>query len=472
MNTVQTLFRKQDRVFNSTFDSLKNKLWNAIQTTTLERFIKEISETEHVRTIRDHLGRSLLHMAVEQQNVNLVHCLLHAGVNPNLKEMCGVTPLIIAVITNNKEICKMLVNSQASVRGPLFTNIPSPLAVAMKMELEERYELLDPSLSDQEDDDIASYDAGFKRSVNVTRSQGNEKKENCKRGSPGFITGVVGDVGTCKSNRGVMSRSDAYEWVGIIPGDLHTKGYFAEACFKEQGPGGFHYLVAKVLKRPKLTKEAFKKKKFSEGNLDRIREAVRDGARSYGLAAVWEFKDSDLFPSEVDKRQCFRSTGSHVKLFLERFKAWLQRSRSASISFRYRSQMFLFYGPLLELFDISTNHCWGRAREASYILQLPIYAQLNFRNYYSESFIHVTNFLGKWPLAFRNLLSNNCSINLSGRKGCGIELDAFVEAEIVQPLKVYMSGRKLFYFVIQNCHREGRNIKLYHIVCSITHLTH
>jgi hypothetical protein len=225
------------------------------------------------------------------------------------------------------------------------------------------------------------------------------------------------------------------------------------------------------LKRPKLTKEAFKKKKFSEGNLDRIREAVRDGARSYGLAAVPEFKDSDLFPSEVDKRQCFRSTGSHVKLFLERFKAWLQRSISASISFRYRSQMFLFYGPLLELFDISTNHCWGRAREASYILQLPIYAQLNFRNYYSESFIHVTNFLGKWPLAFRNLLSNNCSINLSGRKGCGIELDAFVEAEIVQPLKVYMSGRKLFYFVIQNCHIEGRNIKLYHIVCSITHLT-
>jgi hypothetical protein len=70
-------------------------------------------------------------MAVEQQNVNLVHCLLHARVNPNLKEMCGVTPLIITVITKNKEICKLLVNSQVSVCGPLFTNIPSPLAVAV-----------------------------------------------------------------------------------------------------------------------------------------------------------------------------------------------------------------------------------------------------------------------------------------------------------------------------------------------------
>ena len=65
---------------------------------------------------------------------------------------------------------------------------------------------------------------------------------------------------------------------------------------------------------------------------------------------------------------------------------------------------------------------------------------LGFKNYYSECFIHVMNFLGKWPVAFRELLSNNCSINLSGQKGGGIELDAFVEAEIVQPLKVYMSG--------------------------------
>ncbi len=110
--------------------------------------------------------------------------------------------------------------------------------------------------------------------------------------------------------------------------------------------------------------------------------------------------------------------------------------------------MFLFYGPMLELFDLSTKHCWGKARETAYILQLPVYAQLNFRNYYSESFIHVVNLLGKWPLAFRQLLANNCSINISGRKGCGIELDAFVEAKIVQPLKVYMSGMIHVFFVL------------------------
>ena len=110
----------------------------------------------------------------------------------------------------------------------------------------------------------------------------------------------------------MISRSDVHNWIGIIPGDLHTKGYFAEACFKEQGPGGFHYLVNKVLKRAKLTTEAFKKKKFSEGNLDRIREAVRDGARSYGLAAILEFKNSDLFPSVDDQKKCIETTGSHT----------------------------------------------------------------------------------------------------------------------------------------------------------------
>ena len=83
-----------------------------------------------------------------------------------------------------------------------------------------------------------------------------------------------------------------HDWVDIIAGDLYTKGFLAEACFKEQGPGGFHYSVCKVLKRPELTKEDFKKKKFAEENLSKIKEAVRDCARTYDLAAVMEFKES------------------------------------------------------------------------------------------------------------------------------------------------------------------------------------
>lgn len=57
-----------------------------------------------------------------------------------------------------------------------------------------------------------------------------------------------------------MARTSVHEWIGLVPGDKHTKGYFCEACLKEQGPGGFHYIVNNIMKRPKLTRDAFKKK--------------------------------------------------------------------------------------------------------------------------------------------------------------------------------------------------------------------
>jgi hypothetical protein len=405
----------------------------------MERLVKELSEQSDVfGNMRDHLGRTFLHEAVEQQNTIFVECMLGIGCNPNSKEACGATPLTIAVLLHNKEICEMLINCGASVRGPLFVNVPSPLSMAEKMELEEICELMQPILSDEEDDIIASYDTGFGKSVhNVVETT---ETQEINRSSCGYITGVVGDIGTCKNNRSVMTRSSGYSWVGVIPGDMHTKGHLVEACFKEQGPGGLHFLGNKVMKRPKLIASAFKKKKFEEGNLLRIREAARDGARSYGLAAVLEFTSSPFYPSLDEQTQCRRSTGNISSILLSKFKQFLECCIRTDKSFKCRSRMFLFYGPLMDLFDLSTQHCWGKAREISYILQLPMYAQLNFRNYYAETFVHVINILGKWPLAFRHLVENNCSVNMSGRRGGGIELDAFVESEIVQPLKLYVSG--------------------------------
>jgi hypothetical protein len=451
VSSVKKLFQSQDILFNSTYESLKNKMCEAFQTDTIERFVKEMAEKPYVRDMKDHLGRTFLHIAVEQLNMNFVECLLHVGFNPNAKEKCGITPIIISVVLKSKEMCQLLVKSRACVRGPLFTNVPSPMAVAKKMELAEILEILDPTSSDEEDDDLCSYDPAFQSvqsQVSVPTTKDNNKA--CTRSSPGFITGVVGDVGTCKTNRGVMSRSSSHDWVGIIPGDMHTKGYLAEACFKEQGPGGFHYLVHKVLKRPKLTKEAFKKKKFAEGNLSRIREAVRDGARAYGLAAVMEFKESQLYPDPHMLSQCNRATGSHTEILLGQFKLWVKQSNVVSSSFKYRSRMFLYYGPLFELYDLATNHCWGLARETCFLHQLPMYAQLNFPNYFTECFIHTVNLLGKWSLAFRKTVGLNCSVNVTGRQGCGLELDAFVEAEIVQPLKTYVSGTVSIWLIRQD----------------------
>ena len=396
VSSMQRIFNIEDRLFKSTYDSLKHKIDDAVKGNKLDRIVKEMMEKPLIKTMKHHLGRTFLHVAVEKLDINFVQCLLHAGFNPNAKEKCGATPLIIAIIGKSKEICQLLVNARASVRGPLFTNIPSPVSIASNMDLDEISDILQPTISDEEDTDLQLYDPIFSSSVSNINLPSTEKtSKTCKRSFPGFLTGVVGDIGTCKTNRGVMSRSASYQWVGIIPGDMHTKGYLAEACFKEQGCGGFHHMVQKVMKRPKLTREAFKKKKFAEGNLDRIKESVQDGARAYGLAAVMLFKNSELYPDTHMLLQCYRATGCHTQVLLQQFKMWIEQSSMACPSFKYRSRMFAYYGPLLELYNLATSHCWGQARETVFLHQLPTYAQLNFPNYYTECFIHVVNLLGK-----------------------------------------------------------------------------
>ena len=71
--------------------------------------------------------------------------------------------------------------------------------------------LLLPWEWNDEDDLVASYDPGFSRAAKLPPCQptsGDTIKLNCNRATPGFITGVVGDVSTCKTNCGVMSRAD------------------------------------------------------------------------------------------------------------------------------------------------------------------------------------------------------------------------------------------------------------------------
>jgi hypothetical protein len=115
------------------------------------------------------------------------------------------------------------------------------------------------ALSDEEDLLIQSIDETFCKSpINNTSSQQDVK--DCNRTCCGFITPVVGDVGTCNTNNAVMGRSASHRWVGLCPGDLHNKGYFCEAVFKVHGSSGFHYMWCEVLKRKRITAEVFKKK--------------------------------------------------------------------------------------------------------------------------------------------------------------------------------------------------------------------
>ena len=79
------------------------------------------------------------------------------------------------------------------------------------------------------------------------------------------------------------------------------------------------------MKRPKLTRDAFKKKKFDTGNLLRIKEAVYDCARSYGLAAVIELCNSEFYPDANAKLKAMKKNGNHNDVLYNAFKKWVDR---------------------------------------------------------------------------------------------------------------------------------------------------
>ena len=134
----------------------------------------------------------------------------------------------------------------------------------------------------------------------------------------------------------------------------------------------------------------FKKRKFQDNNLVQVREAIGDACMAYDIAAAIEYFETEWFPSEHK----LQSGQDHSCLILARFKDWISISSANDAAFKHRSSAFLTYGPTLMLYDASTAYSDGYAREIVYQLQLPIYAQLAFKNYFIEVFRHVVNFLG------------------------------------------------------------------------------
>lgn len=212
-----------------------------------------------------------------------------------------------------------------------------------------------------------------------------------------------------------------------------------EVCKKTMGPGSFMHMVQRVMKRPKLIDAAFGDKKFQHQNLNRIDEAARDGCMAYGLAAVQQFRNSDMFPSKEVLEQCEKEHGNHHDLLLSSFKKWIQKQNSM-VAFQYHSQLFMMFGPLRELYLSSVKLGDGVKREAAWMIMLPLFAQLQKRNYWTEAFVHVVNVTAAWPYAIRKILERNCSVSVTGKSGHNIGLDEWVEAHLVQPLKNYASG--------------------------------
>ena len=121
------------------------------------------------------------------------------------------------------------------------------------------------------------------------------------------------------------------------------------------------------------------------------------------LLPVLNFK-SLYFPKNADLAKSMKSNGNHSHILLQHFKKWLKKSSINDMAFKHHTSTFLYYGPLMQMYDDCIRYGDGKTREVVYKLLVPVYAQLGFRNYFQETFRHVVNFTAKWPRASRSIL--------------------------------------------------------------------
>ena len=155
LTQAQKHFTKCDKLFNELYNKIADKVKQAVENNSVVSRIQVLGTMN--LSITDHVGRTLKHTTCEYGNYNLACFLLQAGCNPNAKEICSVTPLVIAVIKTNKQLCELLLNHRSCATGRLFVNISSPLEIAKKMHLTDIHEILNRNEPDSEDDDIAHH---------------------------------------------------------------------------------------------------------------------------------------------------------------------------------------------------------------------------------------------------------------------------------------------------------------------------
>ena len=231
LENEQRKFRLQDKPFWEIFNSLYSDVFHIIESGKEELYLQLISTTRknNVSKVTDHFQRTSLHVAVELDNLQYARFLVEARCHPNAKEGCGLTPLNLAVIKRNADMCRFLVSSGARYNGPLFTSIPSPHQMAQILDITQIIVIFDEDadMSEDENEVIRSCDETYAKDSKVNKDIACQNKStDANRSSPGFVTPVVGDVGTCKTNCAANSRSSAFNWVGPVPGDLHNQGLF------------------------------------------------------------------------------------------------------------------------------------------------------------------------------------------------------------------------------------------------------
>ena len=210
--------------------------------------------------MKDHCARSLLYVAVEQNNFNLVEVLLSVGLNPNTKEHCRATPLTLVLIDGNVKMTQILVDAGVKSVQAHCSQILSPMDMALKLQYAELVDIMNKISRSMVNLDLQRYDPYMKENTSISQPTETIGPVNINRSSKGFLAPIIEDVGTCKMTRGRTERSTAYDCATTVLGDMHMKGSLCESFYKEQGDWGLLYLTKVVMNRPQLNPETFKEK--------------------------------------------------------------------------------------------------------------------------------------------------------------------------------------------------------------------
>ena len=116
--------------------------------------LQQVSAALEKYCVKDLFGRTILHVAVEKNDYALTELILRSGFNSNPKEHCGATPLTLAVLGKCVRLCQILVDAGAKVHGPLFTTIPSPLDMSLKLNCQEIIDIFKQSDNESDEEDI------------------------------------------------------------------------------------------------------------------------------------------------------------------------------------------------------------------------------------------------------------------------------------------------------------------------------
>ena len=118
-------------------NDIRRKIWEANvspDSSALQNYINHLSKLRSEwDSVADHYGRTLLHAAVEEGDSAMVKVLLSAGCNVNACEGYGATPLVLAVLKRNLDLCRILVENCAVYGEIFFVKVPSPFTNAQRL---------------------------------------------------------------------------------------------------------------------------------------------------------------------------------------------------------------------------------------------------------------------------------------------------------------------------------------------------